>query len=266
MGRTAATYALSLLAILLTAPPALAAAQDPTASLQVRLSPERLGTSTTIIFSFTITDPSTTVPPPLAGMGLLYPANIGLVTSGLGLATCHAPTLEQFGPEGCPPDSLMGYGTALAEFLVGTELEQETGRITTWMAPVGNGHLQLLFDAEGESPVEAQFIFPAQLLPAPPPYGGDLETTIPPIPGFPEAPDISVVSLRTTIGPKGITYYQYEHGKKLAYHPIGLRLPETCPHGGFPFAASFNFLDGSHTTARTAVPCPKRNTRPAKHR
>lgn len=102
MRLTTAALTLSLLATSLATPAAsaTAVAAGPSASLNVQLSPERLRASATIIFSFTISDP-TGLPPPLTDMSLLYPENIGLVTSGLGLETCQAPTLEALGPELC---------------------------------------------------------------------------------------------------------------------------------------------------------------------
>jgi hypothetical protein len=225
--------------------------------LRAALMPEHLGAGTTIEFGFRIATPNHRVPPPLTAIDLLYPANIGIVTSGLGLATCSPTTLEAIGPEGCPPDSLMGHGSALVEIPIGPEIIEETGRITTWMAPVQNGHLALLFYAEGEDPVSAQLIFTSLLLEAPAPFGGNLHTQIPVIPGLPETPDAAVVQMRSTIGPMNITYFQHSHHKTIAYQPNGLLLPNSCPHGGFPFAATFAFLDGTHTTAHTTVPCPR---------
>lgn len=248
----------SLLASLLAATACLAA---PTLAAQrvklaVALRPERLGASTTIDFSVRIATRHGQVPPPLTALDLSYPANIGLITSGLGLASCSPATLERLGPAGCPPDSLMGHGSALVEIPIGPEIIRETGQITTWMGPVQGGHLSLLFYADGENPVYAQLIFSSLVLEAPAPYGGSLNTRIPPIPTLPEAPDAAVIEMHTTIGPSDITYYEHSHGKTISYHPEGLRLPPVCPHGGFPFAATFAFLDGTHASARTVVPCP----------
>lgn len=233
-----------------------AAAAGQSTRLDVALRPERLGGETTIVFGFQIAAAHGRVPPPLVGIDLLYPANIGLVTSGLGLTTCSTATLELLGPTGCPANALMGYGSALVEIPVGGDVIREPGSITTWMAPVQEGHVALLFYAEGQTPVDAELIFTGQVLEAPPPFGGDLQTRIPVIPTFPEAPDAAVVQMRATIGPLGITYYQRAHGHRVPYRPAGLRLPRHCPHGGFPFAARFTFLDGSRSEARAAVPCP----------
>jgi hypothetical protein len=105
--------------------------------------------------------------------------------------------------------------------------------------------------------VASESIFTTQLLEAPPPYGGQLATTVPLIPTLPEAPYASVISMTSTIGPMNVTYYAWFKGKRVPYHPAGLRLPERCPKGGFPFAAEFSFFDGSHIRASTTVPCPR---------
>jgi hypothetical protein len=249
------TLAMLLPALLLSGllwPGAVSASQA--ATLHVALTPERLGGRTTIVFDFHITSSSGKVPSPLIAVNLLYPADVGLITSGLGLETCSAVQLEARGR--CPANSLMGYGSALVEFPVGPEIIREPGAITTWMAPVEHGHLTLLFYAEGQNPVAAYLIFTSRLIDAPAPFGGAIATDIPVIPTFPEGSDAAVVQMTTTIGPMNVTYYRQFRGQTTAYHPRGVRLPKRCPHGGFPFAATFAFLDGTHTTARTTVPCP----------
>jgi len=228
----------------------------PHATLGVTLTPEKLGAGTTIGFGFTITMPHGTIPPPLRGIDLRYPANIGLITSGLGIATCEPAALERLGPSGCSPDSLLGFGSARVEIPFLEDTLEEIGEVTTWMAPIHNGHLNLVFLAEGKTPVSASLIFPGIITAARFPFGGSLQTNIPVIPSVPEGPDASVVQMTSTIGPRHVLYYTYVHGKRITYQPNGLRLPDTCPHGGFPFAATFTFLDGSHTRTKTRVACP----------
>jgi len=260
--RTKAAHIAALLIAVLTllAWHARDASATQSAKLNVALVPEHLGRDTTIVLGFQIATPLGRIPPPLTAFDLRYPANLGIVTSGLGLATCEPATLEALGPEGCPPDSLIGHGSALAEIPLGPEIIHETGQITTWMAPIQEGHLRVLFYAEARSPIYAQLIFTGLVLEAPPPFGGSLDTNVPPVPTLPEAPDAAVVQMRATIGPKNVTYYERSHGKTIAYQPNGIRLPETCPRHGFPFAATFNFLDGTHTTINTSVPCPADKT------
>jgi hypothetical protein len=240
-----------------TAAGAATAVAEPTAKLSAALSPERLGQGTTIIFGFTIATTTGQVPSPLTSINLYYPDNLGIGTSGLGLETCSAAILERYGPEGCPSQSQMGYGKGLVEVPFGPEILTETAQTTIFMAHIQEGHLGLLFYANGHSPVSAQIVFHGLVLPAGSPFGGDLATTIPLVPTLPGAPNAAMVQLRSTIGPLHLTYYEHTRGKFRPYHPRGIVLPLTCPRGGFHFAASFVFENGSHTSAHTAVPCPR---------
>jgi hypothetical protein len=227
------------------------------ARLTAALSPERLGQGTTIVFDFTISTTTGAVPLPLTGLDLYYPANLGIGTSGLGLETCSDATLETEGAEGCPSQSQMGYGKALVEIPFGPDVLRETAQTSIFMAQLHEGHIGLVFYADGNSPVSAQIVFHGLVLPAPHPYGGELATDFPLVPTLPGAPNAAVVRLRSTIGPLHLTYYERVRGRYRAYHPRGIVLPPTCPRGGFRFAASFTFEDGSHASAHTAVPCPR---------
>jgi hypothetical protein len=150
----------------------------------------------------------------------------------------------------------MGHGTALAEIPVGPSIFHESAQVTIVRAINSNGHIALLISASGETPVSAQIVFPGVLLPAPAPFGGRLDMSIPLVPSLPEAPDVAVVQLHATLGPQGLTYHERIHGKVVNYQPRGIPLSSTCAHGGFKFSATFSFLDGTHALAHTAVPCP----------
>ena len=228
-----------------------------TAKLDVKLTPERLGAGTTIVFGFQIAGSSGEVPSPLTEIDLRYPANLGIGTSGLGLESCRRARLEALGPDGCPTDSQMGYGSALVEVPFGPDIIHETATTRTFSAPVSNGHLALLFYADGESPIDAQLVFPATIATAPAPFGGSLNTSLPLVPTLPETPDAAVVQLSSTIGPLHLTYYEQVRNKqRVAYTPKGIVLPRSCPRGGFPFAATFSFEDGTRANAATRVACP----------
>jgi hypothetical protein len=238
-------------------PPAPARA-GPVVSLNAALTPERLGAGTTIHFGFSVATAPNQTPVPIRQIDLLYPANLGIANSGLGLSTCRAAVLEAKGPPGCPSNSVMGYGAGVVEVPFGPEILQEITRTTTFMAPLQHGQLGLLFYVDGESPVSAQLVFPGLVLPAAVPFGGDLNATLPLVPSVPEAPDAALVQLTTTLGPSHITYYEYKRGHTIPYHPRGIRLPRACPRGGFRFAAHFAFNDGTHTSAGATVRCPRR--------
>ncbi len=251
----------TILAVALTAcmwPPAPASASAaPRVRLHVTFAPERLGAGTTVTFGFRIATPSRRVPSPLASVALLYPTDLGIATSGLGLANCAAAQLAAHGPRSCPIDSHMGYGSALVEIPFGPGVVRETAGITLLSGPVRDGHLTLFFYANGVSPLSAQIVFPGAILPAPAPFGGRLETLLPVVPSVPEAPDASIVSLRTSLGPLHITYYRRVHGRPVPYSPKGIGLPRRCPRGGFRFSAQLSFQDATHATTHTTVPCPR---------
>jgi hypothetical protein len=230
----------------------------PAVKLSASLTPERLGQATTVGFGFQIEAPAGQAPTPLTRIAVRYPANLGLATSGLGVAVCSPATLAASGPGGCPADSRMGSGSAAGEVAIGPEIHQETTDVTIVRGPDENGELALLFFVSGENPIIAQLVLPALLLPASMPFGGLVNIAIPPIPSLPEAPDIALVGLRSTIGAGHLTYYERVHGKLVAYRPNGILLPDSCPRGGFPFAAELTFQDGSRVGAHTAVPCPAR--------
>ena len=237
------------------------AATTSTASLTARFQPERLGQRTTLGFGFRIAGVAGKIPPALTAVDLSYPNNLGVSLSGLGLATCTAPQLEASGLPGCQADSIMGFGNATAEISLGSDVVGEPVPITILRAPDEQGHISLLFYAVGTAPLNTSAVFPGALLPASAPFGGVVSIAVPLIPSLPEAPYVSIVHLTATLGPNGVIYYERLPGETLDYQPPGILLPPTCPRGGFPFAAQFTFVDGSHASAHTVVPCPAHTAR-----
>ncbi len=266
---TTARLSVTLLAFLLAivgAARAGAAELAPVAHLHVGLLPEELGKGTTIEFGFTITGAGGGVPPPLTRMELRYPDHVGIVTSGLGIASCTQAVLEEEGVIGCPSPSLMGYGEATGEAVLDGEVLEESGQTAIFMAPLANEQINLEFYVNGETPLEDQLIFPGVLMTASPPYGGDLVITVPLLPTLREGPDIALARLHSTIGPLGVTYYERVHGEFVPYRPSGIILPPSCPRGGFPFAVSFAFANGTNTTSHDYVRCPDGHARHEAHR
>jgi hypothetical protein len=243
--------------LLCTACPAAAAAgQAPAVRLTASFSPERLGAGTTVHLGFQITAPAGEIPPPLTELGVRYPAELGIATSNLGLESCTAARLREDGLAGCPTNSLMGLGSALVDvpFELGPVLESV--RVTLLSGPVLEGHLGLLFFANGESPVLAGLVFPGLLLPTQEPFGGLLDVRLPLVPSVPEGPDAAILSMETTIGPSHITYYRHVHHRLVGFRPRGILLPSRCPRGGFLFTAQLTFQNGANVDASTTVPCP----------
>ena len=241
----------------------LAAAASATQSVKLdpSFTPYRLGAPATIELGLQIAAPPGQIPSALTEVEVRYPQDLGFALSGLGLAVCSPAMLEAAGASGCPADSIMGRGSAAAELRFGPQLVTEHASISIARAPDQEGHIALLLYASGPSPVNTQILSPAQLLPTSLPFGGRLNMQLPVIPSVPGAADVAIVALDVTIGPQGLTYYEQAEGATLAYTPKGILLPATCPHGGFPFAATFSFLDGSHPEARAVLPCPRRHAR-----
>jgi hypothetical protein len=245
-----------VLACALTAPGAGAATE--LASLHASFSPNRLGAPTTISFALHLQTSEGTAPPPLTSLDLRIPAGMNYTATTLGLAICQPAALQDAGLAGCPPNSRLGYGSALVEVPFGSGEGHEIPEIQAVAGPSPHGNLVVLFYANGLYPVYAQLAFSGEVLPDSGRYGSQLQTTVPLVASVPGGPDVSIVSVTTTIGPQHLTYYKHVHGRLVAFKPRGVAVPERCPRGGFPFAADFAFQDGSRTSATTTVPCPPR--------
>jgi hypothetical protein len=236
---------------------ALAAPASEQASLRASFTPDRLGDSTTIGFSFHLQTTEGAAPPPLTSMVLHMPAGMNYTLTTLGLAICQPAVLQAKGVAGCPPNSRLGSGSALVEVPFGTGSGHEIPEIQAVDGPPSpDGDQVVLFYANGQTPVFAQLVFTGEVLSDGGPFGTKLATTVPLIPSVPDGPDVSIVDVNATIGPSGLTYYKHVHGHLKPFHPLGIGVPEHCPHGGFPFSASFTFQDGSQASAATTVPCP----------
>jgi len=236
---------------------AVAARAEPRVTLRASFTPYRLGRRTTIEFSFQVHSTAGAAPSPVTDIDLHLPAGLGVASSELGLANCDASALLALGPEGCPPNAQIGFGSAIVSVPAESAPVEEEGSITVVVGRADSEPLEILFLAEGRSPVSAQLVFPGHLLTANAPFGDRLDTTIPLIPTWPGGPDVSVTRMSATIGPLGLTYYRHVRDKIVAYSPRGIALPRHCPRGGFPFRADISFLDGAQAGATHVVPCPR---------
>ncbi len=236
--------------------PTAAQAISENASLHASFSPDRLGAPTTITFSFHLSTTEGTAPPPLIGMDLRMPAGMNYTTTTLGLAICQPAAVLTKGLAGCSPNARLGYGSALVEVPFGVGAGHEIPEIQAVAGPSPNGNLVVLFYANGLFPVSAQLVFAGEVLPDTGRFGSQLAAKVPLVTSVPGGPDVSIVSVSTTIGPSHLIYYKHVHGRRVPFRPRGVSVPERCPHGGFPFAADFTFQDGSQTSAQTTVSCP----------
>jgi hypothetical protein len=254
----AATAALLACACL----PATAAAKaSEKATLSASFTPDRLGASTTVGFSFTIATTDGLAPPPLNSIDLHMPAGMNYAATTLGLAICQPEVLAKEGLAGCPANSRLGFGSAFVEVPFGNGSGTELPEIQAVMGPSHNGNIVVLFYANGKTPISAQLVFKGEVQPASGAFGSQLTTLVPPIESVPGGNNVAIISIKATIGPEDLTYEKHVHGKLVHFKPTGIGVPERCPRGGFPFSASFTFEDGSATSTSTKVPCPAHSAR-----
>jgi hypothetical protein len=216
-------------------------------------------------------DPSRLTRAPLTEVRFAYPRNLGLVSSGLGLATCTRPAVDFAtvlvsapGLGGCSPNAVMGKGTALALVrLSDGQVIREYATVTVLSGPIEHGRLGLVVYVDGQHPFGAKLAFAGEVGAAPAPYGGALTVRMPIVPGLEELATISLVQLRITIGSHRIRYYERRRGQLVAYHPEGIELPARCPAHGFRFRAQVSFADHSRRSATSTTPCPPAVASPA---
>ena len=226
--------------------------------LRVAFNPNRAGARTTIEFAFRISDTTGAIPSPVMSLDLRLPAHMGIATTTLGQANCEPADLIEGGLHGCSANARIGFGDALAVVPFGPERIPEKVSLNALMGPPSGERLEVLFYAEGLSPVYAQLVFPGLVLGDTHPFGERINTAIPLVPVWPQGPDVSLETFKSTIGPLHLLYHRQVNGKTISYRPHGVSVPKRCPPAGYPFAAELTFQDGTHSAVDYHVPCPKR--------
>ncbi len=227
---------------------AVAQAAETNASIHPSFSPDRLGAGTALTLAFVFFGGEEGVPPPLSEMVVHLPAGLTIDLRGAGI--CAKSRLRSKGPLGCPSTSLVGHGHALMSVHAGSLAVPEEATITAFRGPDRGGHSTIEIFGQGETPLDQSAISTGVLEGDTAPYGAKLKVSIPPIPTLMLEPDASVVSESLTVS--GVV----GRGPDARAAAGAIRLPRSCPAGGFPFAASFTFAGQSTTSASATVPCP----------
>ena len=226
--------------------PACASGASTSATITPVLSPNRLGARSALTITIHYLGGEHGVPLPVRRWIMRFPAGLALEIPRL--VICRATRLRAHGAAGCPARSLLGHGQALAEVLAGSQTLTEHVALSVFTGPL-RGINQPTFDVlgQGYTPINRRFVLTGTVLPAAAPYEEEMVMSIPPIAVFPFEPDASIASLSLTVGTKGS-------------HPsnsgASVLLPESCPPGGFPFAAESVYADGSKSSAFASVLCP----------
>jgi|SRR5580700_1815107 hypothetical protein len=183
-------------------------------------------------------------PSPLRQLTLTSPAGTKITPAGF--VTCAPAVLENSGPAGCPKMSVAGpLGEGLGVVSFGGEQVQERVTIQPFFAPGG----ELLFYANGSTPVSLQITERAHLVSAPAGFGPEVVAEIPLVETVPGAPDASILSFTVTVG----AAYR-RHGKTVSY----ITVPKHCPRGGYLIKSQLSFFSGEHTVVDYHGPCPRR--------
>jgi len=202
---------------------------------------------------------------PLNEVRLAYPRGLGVVSSGLGLASCTRPdsdfvkvliTAPRLG--GCSPNAVMALGTAraLVKLTTGGQEIPEFAAVTLLSGALERGRLGLVVYVDGQRPFGAKLAFEGEVRDLGPPYGGELTVRLPAIPGIEDLATVYVVDMQLTLGSHAIRYTERRGGRRVRYHPEGVLLPSRCPRRGFRFRVRVGFVDGGESTATSVTPCP----------
>jgi hypothetical protein len=186
------------------------------------------------------------VPSPVRHTVLRFPA--GLDVEIPELRGCTAARLRSHGAGGCPPQSEIGQGYALAEARAGSQIITENIALWAFFGPVRGSQPTIEILGRGYTPFDERMVFTGRVISDRAPYGEGLVMSIPPIPTLSLEPDASIVTLSLTIGASK---------PHRAHDANTVIVPPKCPAGGFPFAAEFTYADGSSDSALATVSCSR---------
>jgi hypothetical protein len=217
-----------------------------TATLAPSLSPDRLGAKGALTLTIGYVGSEGGVPSPVRRATLRFPVGLGIEIPHL--RSCSPARLLARGPSGCPPQSLLGHGSALAEAQAGSQTITEHISLSLFLGPFHNLEPTLEILGQGYTPFDERVVLIGTVLPDNPPYGEDLILSVPTIPTLPLEPDASIVRMSLTVGARK---------PRDPRNANTVVVPARCPRGGFPFAADFAYADGSSGSALSTAPCPR---------
>lgn len=215
------------------------------AGITASLSPDRLGGRAALTLTIHFSGGTSAVPAPVRRATLSFPA--GLTLEIPRLVSCSLARLRAHGVNGCPASARVGTGHAVTVVLAGSRLLTESVALTAFLGPLRGLQPTVLLAGQGYSPVERRIVLTAVMRHGSTPYGEQMVIAIPAIPTLPLEPDASLATLSLTAGTSS----------RRARDHDAVRVPSTCPRGGFPFAGEFVYADGSKGTSLATAPCPR---------
>jgi hypothetical protein len=236
---TLASFASSLL-------PTPAAQASVTATIAPSLSPNRLKAKGALRLTIHFQGNNSGVPSPVRRSILRFPLGLGIEIPHL--RSCSTTRLRAHGPRGCSSQSLLGQGHAVAEAQAGSQVVSEEIALWLFLGPFHNLEPTFEILGQGFTPFDERVVLSGTVLPDNPPYGEDLVLSVPSIPTLPLEPNASISTMTLTVGTRK---------PRDPRNANTVVVPGRCPVGGFPFAASFTYADGSTGEASAAAPCPR---------
>lgn len=236
------------IAALVLSTSALAVAQT-VASMRISLHPDRPGALAVLSVAIRYEDPHAEVPAPLRSAVLRLPEALNMEIPQL--RSCSSRTLRMRGVRGCPRQSRIGVGEAIARAQAGSGALSEHIALDVFLGPLMGSQPTFETLARGYTPFEKRVVIGGTVVPDEPPHGEDLEISVPPISTLPLEPDASLAALSLAIGSSGAT--------RRAGNAV--LVSSDCPSSGLPFALESTFADGSSSTAVAFVPCPTNRKR-----
>jgi hypothetical protein len=209
------------------------------------LSPDRLGARAELTFTIDFAGGELGVPIPVQRAVLKLPAGLSFYIPEL--RSCSLARLQISGPSGCPAQSKIGTGNAIAEAYLGAHLTVENVTLWAFLGPLLNLQPTVEIFGEGYAPLGEQVVLTATALTNRAPYGEGLEISIPPLPTVPFGANASILRFSLAIGAS----------RRRDANANAVLVPSRCPAGGFPFAAEFTYAGGSTGSALATVPCPR---------
>ena len=225
-----------------------AARAETSATITPSLSPDRLGARAQLTLAIAFTGGALGVPDALQRSVLKFPAGLSLDIPNL--RSCSPARLQLRGVSGCPPQSRIGSGHAVAESYLGSQLTVESATLWVFLGPLLNLQPTVEIFGEAYAPLGEQMVLTADGLTYPAPYGEGLQLSLPPIPTVPHGSNASILTFSLTIGTN----------RRHSADANAVLVPSRCPAGGFPFAAEFTYVDGSSGRSLATVPCPTKTT------
>ncbi len=177
-----------------------ASAEATTATIRPSFSPDKLGAKAAFTFAAHFAGGELGVPSPVRRAVVHFPP--GLTLDVPKLTSCTKARLQAHGARGCPAQSQIGTGRALADVHVGSTVESEEAAVSAFVGPPQGLNPTIEILGQGYSPLEERVVITATALPDNPPYGEKLVMSVPAIPTIPLEPNASTVSFSVTIGGK----------------------------------------------------------------